>query len=282
MDNTQNGANVVSPTTTSNTESTADYSSRAGSDFAGAAMEFLAEQDSKLAEDSSDAQSGEEASVSGADSPESESQESQPEKENTLTPGIKKRIDSLTAKFKTEQGLRKEMALENAKLKEAVRLYMAELERVAGFAKLDPHAEKIRELELQREIDQIEQRVPRDIEEQFSAQMREAEISEKAADIADQIRSATAEWEGLFTARELALFMQQNRVTDAAKAAQYLGDSRIAAARKRAPARPQAPSTAAARGVNAARETAQPWTYKGASSILDFFDAQDSQRGKRR
>lgn len=284
MDINQTGDTGASPAPQSTQRSEAEISARAGSDFAGAAMEFLSAQDSKPEDDSSDAQSEEEASVSGADSDESDSQESRPEKENALSPGIKRRIDGLTAKYKQEQAARKEVALENAKLREAVKLYMTELERVASFAKLDPQKEKIRELELQREIDQIEQKIPKDIEEQFSAAEREAELNERAQDIADQIRSATSEWDGMFTARELALFMKQNRIADAAKAANQLGSGRLEAAQRRGgfSTKPQAPSTAATRGVSSARETAQPWRYKGANSILDFFDAQDSQRGKRR
>jgi hypothetical protein len=249
-------------------------------------MEFLdAQERNSPEEDSGDAQSQDDTSVNEDADAQSDSPESQSEKQNTLSPGIKKRIDSLTAKYKAEQNARREAATENAKLREAVRLYSAELERVSQFAKLDPQAEKIRELELQREIDQIETKIPRDIEEQFTKAAQEAEIEDQAAEIADQIRGATSAWDGLFTARELALFMRQNHLPDAQAAANYLGEARLQAAQRRqgvTPSRPQAPQTAAARGTNAARETAAPWKYKGANSILDFFDSQDSQRGKRR
>jgi hypothetical protein len=284
MDNTQNGVTGASPAPQSTPRSEADIGAMAGSDFAGAAMEYLSAQDSIPEDDASEAKADGDSSVEAGADEESDSSESRSENDkNTLSPGVKRRIDGLSAKLKVEQAARKEAALENAKLREAIRLYSHELDRVAGFAKLDPQAEKIRELELQREIDQIEQRIPRDIEEQFEAQAREEEVTQRAQDIADQIYGATAQWDGVFSARELALYMKQHQIPDANRAANDLGNLRIQAAQRRGGnTQPPAPNTANVRGANAARESAQPWRYRGANSILDFFDTQDSQRGKRR
>jgi len=286
MANSPDGVTTAaSPTaTSSNSTSGADIGARAGTDFVGAAMEFLDGQAVEPDAKSTDAQSAEEASDnSGADA-QSDSSDSQSEKDKentTLSPGVKRRIDSLTAKYRKELDARKNMALENARLKEAVRLYTAELERVAQFAKLDPQQEKIRELELQREIDALEAKLPGNIEKEFGEQARQAEIAERAAEIADAIRGASAEWDGLFSARELAVYMQSQRISDAAAAAAELGSKRLNAAQARSGMRPAAPSTAAV-SAGAGRDSAAPWRYQGQSSILDFFEQQDQLRAKKR
>lgn len=284
MANSPDGVTAASPAATSS-ESTsgADIGARAGTDFVGAAMDWLDGQAvSKPDAESQPAQASDDASVNEGADAQSDSADSQSEnKENTLTPGVKKRIDSLTAKYRKELEARKSMALENARLKEAVRLYTAELERVAQFAKLDPQQEKIRELELQREIDALEAKLPGNIEREFGEQARQAELNERAAEIADAIRGAAAEWDGLFSPRELAVFMQSQRISDAARAAKELGTKRLNAAQARSGARPVAPSTAAA-SAGASRDSAGPWQYRGQSSILDFFEQQDQLRSKKR
>jgi hypothetical protein len=160
-------------------------------------------------------------------------------------------------------------------------LYTSELERVAQFAKLDPQQEKIRELELQREIDALEAKLPGNIEKEFGEQAREAEIADRAAEMADAIRGAAAEWDGLFSPRELAVYMQSKRTVDAAAAAKELGSKRLAAAQTRSGVRPAAPSTASV-SAGAGRDSAAPWQYRGQSSILDFFEQQNQLRSKKR
>lgn len=284
MANIPDGVTATSPVaTSSNSSSGADIGARAGTDFVGAAMEFLDGQAvSKPDAESADAQSADDASVNEGADAQSDSADSQSEnKENTLTPGVKKRIDSLTAKYRKELDARKSMALENARLKEAVRLYTSELERVAQFAKLDPQQEKIRELELQREIDALEAKLPGNIEKEFGEAARQAEIGERAAELADAIRGAAAEWDGMFSARELALYMQSQRSSDAVAAAKELGSKRLNAAQTRSGMRPAAPSTAAV-SAGASRDSAAPWRYQGQSSILDFFETQNQLRSKKR
>jgi hypothetical protein len=279
------GETAAPPTATnSNSGSEAEVGSRAGSDFVGEAMRWLDGQAvNKPDADQEPAQASADASVTdGTDAQSDADSDSQSKTEqNTLTPGVKKRIDSLTAKYRKELDARKSMALENARLKEAVRLYTSELERVAQFAKLDPNQEKIRELELQREIDALEAKLPGNIEKQFGEAAREAEINDRAAEIADAIRGAAAEWDGLFSPRELALYMQSARTADAAAAAKELGTKRLNAAQTRSGTRPAAPSTAAV-SAGAGRDSAAPWKYQGQSSILDFFETQNQLRSKKR
>lgn len=281
MENTSFDVNEGSSASTE-TDNSSDSieSALAGGNFVEAAKRFVSDREKQREKNPEDEDYGDANPEDDISDPDSTRKESKDEvKDNEPSPGIKRRIDGLTAKFKSEQVAHKQAALENAKLKEAVRLYAAEIERLSARANLDPHEEEIHSMRMEREIDQIQARIPGEIEGRFSQAEQEMVINERAQEIGDSIRSVTAQWDGLFTARELAAQMKSTGNLDAEAVARSLGEARLGAAQKRLKI-PSAPRTAGA-SASGAREGAQPWRYEGASTIRDFIISSRKARGGR-
>lgn len=275
--------------------SAADKGSSPAAEFSLAGDKSIAENFAAFSESrNSKAEGPTEPAISGEDSPDANGEQSsseqsfeakadeakaekdKAERDGQVSKGVQKRIDQLTHKLKAEQSRAKEMALENAKLKEATRLFQEELARVSKFAKLDPHQEEIRQLKLEQEISQLDQRLPQEVESRFAEQERQFQVQERAQEIKQALQDATQAWDGLFTMRELGTYMSQKGIYDAEQAAQELGETRLQAAQKRIQ-KPKAPATAAS-STSGHREQSQPWRYDGVSSISQFISEQEARR----
>lgn len=285
------GSSPAQTNTSSTSESSASkVDSLVGTDMKAAFSEFSAQREAERNQsdqedhdgsgenhdmEASDPTSSEEDHSDNSSDPQSGPQKQKQE----LSPGVKKRIDTLTARLRSEEKEHKATALENARLKEAVRLYQEEVERIQKFAKLDPSQERIRQLELEREIEKIERDIPTSIDQRFSQREQEAQVQERVAEIISEIKSVAAEWDGVFTSHELAMYMKQTGVRNPAQAAKSLGESRLQAAQKKMKS-PAHPSTSGTSG-NTNREPASAWKYKGSSSVLEFLEKRDNQRSGR-
>lgn len=202
------------------------------------------------------------------------------EKDLQKKPWFQQRIDKLTAKYKSEQEAHKTLALESAKKDEAIRILQEELERIASKANLDPHEEQIQELKLQHRIDQLNNEIPSKIEAQWAEKLEEIEVQEKAREIVNNLKSAVAKYQGLFTENELLSYMRQSGYTDASQvkiASEKLYKERLAAAQKFISTSPMAPSTAA--GLPSSNRELS--TQKKYASIKEYAEDMKNQRAGR-
>jgi hypothetical protein len=291
-DISDNGASPVSPTGNETSSAQQEFHLDNGSiaDNFARFTEHNRNSEKKTMTPTDDVQSQEEmpekdeldVAAAQLDSKDSQSKENPTDKEKSsksegeLTPGVKKRIDSLTARYKSEAEAHKKTQLENAKLQAAVEIMQREFDRISKRAQLDPHEEQIAGLKLQQEIDRLDREIPTKVESQYSERMEQLEVEERAEQMFTSMKEATAEYDGLFTTAELARFMAQNNIMDANLAAKQLGDKRLEAASKRFK-QPPAPSTASG-SASGTRNLSQPFQYKGAGSIAEFLENQEKAR----
>jgi hypothetical protein len=189
--------------------------------------------------------------------------------------GVKRRIDGLLSRIKEEQSQRKEVALENAKLREAARILQEELEYVRQRAQLDPREEEIRALKYDREIADLDREIPTRIESEFAELESKNYVEQQKEELRHQVFEVASQYDGLISAPELARYMAENKVYDVEQAAKKLADVRLQAAQKRLKV-PTAPRTVTA--TSGTKSKAEPWRYKGTDSILDFFEENERSR----
>ena len=247
----------------------------AGSNFKEAAMQYadikeserlnLATEDEESANDSNE--------VSDRDSDDASRQ---PEQKGELSPGIKKRIDGLQGRLAKEREAHKAIVAENTFLKEKVRLYDEEVNRLAKRAQLDPLEEEARYKEITAAMESLDSRLDNEVSERFSQQDAKEAREEQLSEMRSKIFEVANEYSGVFSGRELAMYMQQSGNHNPETAAQALSDARILAVQSRTK-EPLAPMTASGK-VSGNREPAMPWRWRGAASVEEFIDQEERVR----
>lgn len=280
MDNTSSGVNtvqnspVVQNVVSTNPSDAKIEASLAAGNIADAFKEFVADSTATTdAEATSENMATESANSVETDLVDASAQDvdAQPQKEK-LPQGIKKRIAVLNArndKLTTEY---KAVLEQREAAVEANKILQKELERLMSKANLSDAEEDAVIDQLGRTMSQLDVEIP----DRVAAKMAEVDelgtVAEQQADIdelADRISVAHESYKNLFTLRELGKFMQINELTDPEQAARLLGEHKAQRQRK------QAPLTAGIAGAGA-KQTVKRWGYTGSDSIRDFF-AQDAR-----
>lgn len=268
MENTSADVSEVSSTSSeapTNSAKYAEVDALAGKDIKAAFAKFSEIEDSEESEETLD----QKASESANDESEvvSENSDSQSPK-NQLSPGIKARIDGLQGKLKEERDIRKSLETENLKLQEMLKLYDLEVNRYARLAKLDQNVETQREQEIRAEMKRIQEDLPKEVEERYSAESAEMERAEQRAAMKEQILSASEKFK-IKAPAELVLFMNANNIRDpmvAAKAFRAEKEKEYGGTQEA-----YAPRTASSTSTGA-RNPQKPFQYQGWKTIAQYLD----------
>jgi hypothetical protein len=292
MDNTpMDGASGVSPTPqASDKGSDGEFSLAADKSIADNFKDFQAHKEGKTAKRMAGNKDSKEQPLKNAKSDEADSDQSDSQnlensnsdeseasrKGNKESHGLRKRVDTLTARNKTmlEESVKQAKELERYRL--ATEYYQKELERVSKHARLDHHQEELHSLRLQQELRDVDQGIDGRIEASFAEKQQEFDSNQRAQEYLEDMKSAVSEWSELFSVRELGNFMLTNNITDVKTAARTLGQKRELAWQNRSQ-RPKAPS-AVASVPTGSREDAEPFKYQGPASIKKFMEDQDRRR----
>lgn len=227
---------------------------------------------SKSAVASGEDESSEENDVSQASTNERE----QVVKKEVANPKFQQRIDKLTAKYHDAERKSAEKDIQIEKLMKATEILQKELERVARSAKLDPREERIRELELQREVDKFASGLDNKHEEIYNKSLNEYQVQSRADEILEEVESLTQEYD-LVSPEEILLAMRDRGLT-AAAAARQIHNSRLQLAQKKTSQvkHPQSVSKTGATGTNQ-----PPEPYRGSETIKKFFLQRIAERNGR-
>ena len=191
-------------------------------------------------------------------------------------PKFQQRIDKLTAKYHDAERKAAEKDIQIEKLMKATEILQKELERVAKAAKLDPREERIRELELQREVDKLASGLDNKHEEIYNKSVNEYQVQSRADEILEEVESLTQEYD-LVSPEEILLAMRDRGLT-AAAAARQIHNSRLQLAQKKTSQvkHPQTVSKTGAAGTNQ-----PPEPYRGSETIKKFFLQRIAERNGR-
>lgn len=300
MSNIDNDVNVESSTTGHETASTSSNGSLAGRTIGQAFKDYDAklrgkpeasnrqreadDQDSQSPESSdtrrqrrgdvSDevpASSDSEARVSPTDSQSVKNQES-------LSPGVKKRLDGLVTKHKKEQDAHKQTLRELETKSKAIELLKQEVDAYKSAlskGKADPRELELLEMKQMHEVELFKRDLESNVDKRYNNWENTSTQSDRAAVIKEQLESVIGEYVGIIQPQEVANYLRQQRITDpteAVEALRDLGNSRIDAARARSKAsKPTAPRTSGVSG-NGAIDPPVPFRYQGYRTIKDYID----------
>jgi hypothetical protein len=216
-------------------------------------------------------------SVAEADEEASEedvSQTSKPAvKAKADNPKFQQRIDKLTARYHDAERKAAEKDVQIEKLMKATEILQKELQRVSKNARLDPREEKIRELELMREVDSFANSLNNKHEELYSKSVNEYAVQSRADEILDEVNELVEEYD--LVAPEEILIAMRDQGKSAAQAAREIHNARLQKAQKRiAVKHPSSVSKTGAPGIN---PPAEP--YRGAETIKNFLLQRLAERG---
>jgi len=268
MENTSADVSGVSSTSVSapsNDSKYSDVSALAGSDIKAAFEKFSEIEDSEESEETLDQKDAE--SANDESEVVSEQSDSQSPK-NQLSPGIKARIDGLQGKLKEEREVRKSLETENKKMLEMIKLYDAEVNRIAKLAQFDQSTETRREQEIRAEMKRIEEDLPREIEEKYSKESAEEQRAEQRAELKEKILDASEKFK-IKAPEELVLFMRTKGILDphaAAKAFRAEKQKEYGGTQEA-----YAPRTASSASTGA-RNPQKPFQYNGWKTIAQYLD----------
>ncbi len=190
-----------------------------------------------------------------------------------VNPKFQQRIDKLTARYHEAERKAAEKDVQIEKLMKATDILQKELERVSKFARLDPREEKIRELELQREVDQFTNKLSSKQEELYSKSVSEYQINSRADEILEEVSELVQEYD-LVSPEEILLAMRDKNMT-AAQAARTIHTARLQKASKKVNATNH-PKTVSKAGAPSISPVDEP--YRGAETIKKFFLQRMAER----
>jgi len=218
---------------------------------------------------------GEEEEASEEDVSQTSKPVAKPKVEQKDNPKFQQRIDKLTARYHDAERKAAEKDVQIEKLMKATEILQKELERVSKFAKLDPKEEKIRELELQREVDKFANSLNNKQDELYNSSVREYQVQNRAEEILDEVNSLVEQYD-LVAPEEILIAMRDHGKT-ATQAAREIHNARLQKAQKRiAVKHPSSVSKTGAPGTNAPAEP-----YRGAESIKNFLLQRLAERNGR-
>jgi hypothetical protein len=219
-------------------------------------------------------------SVAEADEEASEEDVSQTSKtavrakaEQRENPKFQQRIDKLTARYHESERKTAERDVQIEKLMKATEILQNELERVSKVARLDPQAEKIRELELQREVDKFANSLNNRQDEIYSKSVNDYQIQSRADEILDEVSELAEEYD-LASPEEILIAMRDHGKT-ANQAAREIHNARLQKAQKRISVKH--PSSVSKNGSQGSNNPEEP--YRGADSIKKFLLQRMAERG---
>lgn len=212
---------------------------------------------------------------------EAEEEASEEDVSQTSKPAVKakaenskfqQRIDKLTARFHEAERKTAEKDVQIEKLLKATEILQKELMRVSKTAKLDPREEKIRELELQREVDKFANSLNNKQDELYSKSVNEYQVQARADEILDEVTELVEQYD-LASPEEVLIAMRDHGKT-ATQAAREIHNARLQKAQKRiAVKHPSSVSKTGAPGTNAPEES-----YRGPESIKKFLLQRIAER----
>lgn len=217
----------------------------------------------------------EEPSEENDDSQPSKQEAAKPKVETKDNPKFQQRIDKLTARYHDAERKAAEKDVQIEKLMKATEILQKELERISKFAKLDPREEKIRELELQREVDKFSNSLNNRQDELYSKSVNDYQVQSRADEILDEVNDLVQEYD-LASPEEILIAMRDHGKT-ATQAAREIHNARLQKAQKRiAVKHPASVSKTGATGTNTPEEQ-----YRGAETIKKFFLQRMAERNGR-
>jgi len=229
----------------------------------------LTKNSSKSSVATDEEESSEETDVSQT----SQNEERVAKQRDVPNPKFQQRIDKLTAKFHDAERKAAEKDIQIEKLMKATEILQNELQRVSKFAKLDPQQERIRELELQQEVDKFANGLDNKHEEIFNKSVNEYEVQSRADEILEEVESLTQEYD-LVSPEEILIAMRDRGLT-AQAAARQIHNGRLQLAQKRT-SQVKHPQTVSKSGAGGTNQPAEP--YRGSETIKKFFLQRIAER----
>lgn len=256
--------------------SSANEPAMSARDFLSRRQEIKQKAADKMTEAESDSSvAGEEEEASDKKTSASQAEKPADKKEKTDNPRFQQRIDKLTARYHEAERKAAEKDVQIEKLMKATEILQKELERVSKFAKLDPREEKIRELEIQREVDKFANSLGTKSEEMYSNNIKEYEVQMRADEIIDEVNQIVQEYD--LASPEEVLIAMRDRNMSAAAAAREIHNSRLQRAQKRITVKH--PSTVSKGGAGGTNKVEAP--YRGSETIKEFLLQRLAERDGR-